>query len=231
MKFPLVKSLLALVALLTPEAAHAASTLMFTLGSNQATNFANGNGQGGTNLAWGIIIDTAGDGFDSNYRSYDSNYQPTGVNFGNITAGQSLVAEDGSASDDVLFMSSQVMNLVMGGSIDGIVVGQNRITSVANLPYNALQVHPGQTFVIAWFDHTSAQGQPPAGTPFYEEKFGTFSNPLFVIPPDGGITDMSSAFTGADPLKSMNHRWTPEPSTSVLALLGTATLMRRRRFR
>ncbi len=203
--------------LLGASAASATVTLQFTTSSIYATNFANSTGVGGSTMVWGIVIDTARDGFDFNGSGYFFNVSMT-------AGGQSLLDGSGAPSDDFLFISPALMNLVPGVN-DGAAVGQNRITSIVNVPYGSNGIDFGDAFAVVWFDRTALGGAQTS----YGNPFGTVTNALFTIPADASVTSYAAAFAGPDPLKPMTYAFIPEPSCAVLGLLGAFGLLRRRR--
>ncbi len=205
--------------LLTASSAFATVTLTFGGTTTYASNWGNANDVGGNLMAWGIVIDASGNGFDSNYNA-------SGVNFATTNTLTSLKQSDGTASDDVLFISSALM-LSVPNTNDGGVIGDNRITGVVGVTYGGLGVDAGDKFRIIWFTRTAANN---TGSPTNGEEYGVFDNVGLVLPPDGGTTPFLSVFTGADPLKTMTqHFVVPEPSSMLLGLLGAAGLIRRRR--
>lgn len=224
--FPPCPSVLAAAAaalLFTAGSAPATVTLQFSTASIYATNWANAAGAGGSTLVWGIIVDTAGNGFEDFYSS-------SGVTFTGAT-GQSLhvgtTGAPGPLTDDYLFLSPNAMSLTNSSGTDATVSGMNRITSIANIPYGTAGIGSGDAFRLVWFDRTVLNGNSPS----FLEKFGFFGDASFVIPPDGNTQPFTSIFVGADPLKPMNTHFdiTPEPSSALLGLLGAVGLLRRRR--
>ncbi len=203
--------------LLGASSASATVTLQFGSTSIYATNWANGSGTGGANMVWGIIIDTARDGFDFNSSGYFFNLSIT-------AGGQSLKDGQGAASDDFMVISPALMTNVPNTN-DGATLGQNRITALASVPYGESGIDVGDSFVIVWFDRTALGG----GQTGYGERFGIFSNPSLTIPADAQTFSYASAFTGPDALKPMSFGFIPEPSSALLGLLGATGLLRRRR--
>ncbi len=209
-----VKTLLLLVT--ASVSAQAASTLSFGSSSIFATNWANGVGTGGTTMAWGIVIDTAGNGFAS------GNYLPSF----NYASGQQILSTSGGASDDVLFIgaSGSLMTLTTNANDSG-AIGLNRIGAIASVPYTN-GTTAGDAFAIIWFDKTALTGSSVNG-----QKYGVFTNAGFVLPSDGTASQpYTSVFTGADTLKTQNFALVPEPSAALLGALGVLGLLRRRRI-
>jgi len=212
------KTLLLLIA--ATGYSQAASTLTFGSSSIFATNWANGAGTGGSLLAWGIVIDTDGDGFDSSSYFEGTNYA-TGL--------QTMKLSASTNSDDVLFVGSSgnLMTLTTNANDSG-AIGLNRIGAVASVPYTN-GISQGDSFAIIWFNKTALGGSAVAG-----DKFGVFTNAAFIMPSDGTASaPFTSVFTGADTLKTMNFSFQgeviPEPSAALLGAVGALGLLRRRR--
>lgn len=229
MRIPLPKSPLCLAALAffaAQASSFATVTLIFSTGGTIATNWANSAGQGGTTLAWGVIVDRDGNGLAANYST-------AGIDYSAITspAGrtpQTLTDGNDQLTDDILFMSPIGMTLVNASPTDGALTGQNRINAIASvqmLPgFNA-----GDRFYLVWFDQVVAPASSPTGSPLAGQKFGIFGDVSFVLQGDGSTVSYAPAFTGAEPMKQMNYTFVPEPATAVLSLLGALGLLRRRR--
>jgi hypothetical protein len=218
MKLPLILASLALAA----SSASASVTLQFNTASGSLQNFANTAGVGGSAMVWGIIIDAADNGFS--YAVPGTFYASSGLTF---TPGalQSLFLSGGGATDDVLFLASNLMN-VQSSEVDGMPAGTNRVTSIAAVPFGSSGISAGDPFAVVWFGSTNA----PNGAPIGFGRFGAVNNPGLQIPADGSTTPFASLFAGPDPLKGMNYLFDfPEPSTTLLGMLGALTLLRRRR--
>jgi hypothetical protein len=202
--------ILSLVAL--AGSAQGAVTLQFSTTSVFATNFANGAGVGGTQMVWGIIVDAAGNGFNT------TAYNPGFTVAGNLGTGTLIGA------DDVLYMAPAVMTLTTNTN-DGAEVGMNRVTTLTSLVMSGL-VNTGDAFAVVWLDKTAFGGTVVGG-----DKFGFVTNAAFVLPADTATVNLSAPFTGPDPLKAMTGTFgvIPEPSTALLGLLGVLGLVRRRR--
>jgi len=217
--------------------ASATITMQMSGTSSYATNFANGAGAGGSTLVWGIVIDTSGNGFAG---SAATPYMP-GFNYaGNSAAPYVLSTVGGGASDDVLVLSTNLMNLT-NNTTDSGSVGLNRITNISSLSYTTgVGISAGDAFRIIWFDVTALSGTSATGT-----KYGMFeiaSTPITVaagttiagntLGADPGTYNYSPAWSGADSLKTMSFTLgeaVPETSTSLLGALGALALLRRRR--
>lgn len=226
MKAKLVLASLVLAA----SSAMGSVTLQFNTAEGSLQNFANAAGVGGTAMVWGIIIDTADDGFDFN--AANTTYDSAGTTYTANTLINLNLLVNGSAagpSDDVLYLSNLLMN-VQAAAADGMPAGTNRVTSIAGLPWGpptAPNIGLGDDFAVVWFNNTTAPagGQIVGGT-----KFGAVVNPGLTIPADGSLTSFATLFTGVDQLKQPTLTWgVPEPSSMLLGLLGAVGLLRRRR--
>jgi hypothetical protein len=210
----------------------AAVTLQMSSTSNFLTNFLNGAGAGGGTLAWGIVVDASGNGFQG---TAENPYMP----FGNIstnTAGTVLSTLTGGASDDVLYISSNLMNLTTNTN-DGAVLGLNRVTNLSNIVYGN-GVGQGDIYRLIWFDVTNLSSASAVGT-----KYGMYELPAVAmvapwganantLPADPGTYSAAPASAGADAPKSMGFTLgvaIPEPSAALLGAIGALGLLRRRR--
>jgi len=214
--------------------AHAAITMSFSSSSAALGNFQNGAGSAdNARMVWGIVVDSAGDGFDATALNPYLN----GFGLAANATGIQLSTTTGGLCDDVLYVASAVM-AQNAAVTDGAPIGQNRILSFTGLTLNAgLGVNTGDKMAIIWFD-TLALG----GTATLGEKYGLYELPhtdagggLFVdlVPLDGTNNAFSPAFAGVDPPKSMGFAAgapIPEPSAALLGALGALGLLRRRRI-
>lgn len=196
--------------------AHATSTLTFGSSSIFATNWADDTGAGGSLLAWGILIDTTGNGISPNlYEGF------------NYSTGLQVLSTSSGVTDDVLFIGTagSLMTLTTNAN-DGGAIGLNRIGAIAGVPYTN-GVSLGDTFSIIWFNKTTLGGTASAG-----EKYGVYQNAALVLPADGTASQpYTSVFTGADTLKTQGFTvaGVPEPSVALLGAVGVIGLLRRRR--
>lgn len=213
------------------SASQAAVTLQMSSTTNYATNFLSGVGSNAATMAWGIVVDASGNGFAGTAANpYAS--------FGNISAdsnGAVLSTLSGGVSDDVLYVSSNLMNLTSSAT-DGSTIGMNRITNLSSIVYSN-GVGTGDRYQVIWFD-TIAFGTASQGT-----KYGMFELPATVLaapwssaanllPADPGTYAAAPAFAGADATKSMSFTVgvaVPEPSAALLGAIGALGLLRRRR--
>ncbi len=203
--------------------AQATVTLIFGNATIYASNWANGAGTGNSLMAWGILIDTSGNGF----LPINEGYSGSGLSLTAAGTYQPLVNNlTNQPTDDLLYMSPVLM-LTVNNTNDAGVVGNNRISAIANVPLTNAggnSVDTGDHFAIVWFDSTALNAASMIGM-----RFGLFDDASFTLPADGSTTAKTSAFTGPDPLKLMNGRLAPEPSTLLLSALGALGLLRRRR--
>ncbi len=210
---------------------NAASTFQFSNTANFATNWLNGSG-GISTMVWGMVIDANGNGFSAtDLTPYSS--------FGNISANANgiVLSTTAGTSDDVLYISSNLMNLTTNTTDSG-TVGLNRVTNMTNLVYGN-GVTAGDRYRLIWFDVTSFGGASQG------VKYGMFelpsasitvsagnSIPGNTIGADPGTYNYGAAFAGADAPKSMSMTIgvpVPEASTSLLGAIGALALLRRRR--
>jgi hypothetical protein len=228
------------IALASVQFSQAAVTLSFSNSTNWLSNFQNGAGSSADNpataavtenrLVWGILVDAAGDGFDgaTNTNPYDSGFSLAANN-----TGLQLNLHTGTATDDVLYISSALMaNSSTPPAGEGTnAVSVNRILSFTGLNFNApLGVGAGDKYAIIWFDATTLGGNTSDGL-----KYGILELPAAInlLPPDGtNASTYPAQFAGADESKPMGFALgtpVPETSTSLLGALGALALLRRRR--
>lgn len=226
LKYTLIASLLSV--------ANATITMQMSSTSSYATNFANGAGTGGTTLVWGIVIDTSGNGFAG---SAATPYMQ-GFNYAGNAATPYVLSTTSGVSDDVLVMSSTLMNLTTTTTDSGSA-GLNRITNITGLTFTS-GITAGDTFRIIWFNQTALTGASALGT-----KYGMFEMPAAPITVAAGTTiagntlgadpgtySYAPAWAGADALKTMDFtlgQAIPETSTTLLGAFGALALLRRRR--
>lgn len=211
--------------LFATAAANAASTIQFSNTTNFATNFQNGTGATNGTLAWGILVDSTGNGFkDGEYVDGFTIAKGTGTNAGTPT----LLSTSAGVTDDYLIMSGNLMNLTTS-TVDGATVGINRITNLTSFNY-AAGMNGGDSYKIIWFDQTQIATSTVAAAGL---KYGTFQTAtLNTIPADPTASiAYASAFAGADASKAMSFsvQAVPEPSAALLGMLGALGLLRRRR--
>ena len=193
-----------------------------TLGISNAatgmlTNIADFGGSTANGLLWGVIVDSAGDGFDTSYAPGNVlNTTLSGVLFG-------------GSNDDVLFIDTAVTTT----NVPTAQGGPGAITQISSLVLNAAigaGVNAGDAFMVIWFDRPLTAGATTQGG----QHYGTFTTAggapaPFVMPPDGANQPFQANFVGADPVRTANQTFVPEPSSMLLGLLGALGLIRRRR--
>jgi hypothetical protein len=220
MKSPIL--LAAAACLLSSGMASATVTLaMSNPGTGVLTNIANFTGTVTNGLHWGIVVDSAGDGFDFNSSSPNQAFTlatySSGVAFPN-------------SDDDVIFMDFSIVTTVLPGGQGG----PGSITTLAGVVLNftiGAGVNTGDPFALIWFDDNTGV----AGVMDANDHFGVFTTAggataPFVLPADGATQPFAVNFVGADPVRAANLRWiAPEPSSLLLSLLGVLPVLRRRR--
>jgi hypothetical protein len=214
---PTLAALGFLVAFACSEA-RATVTLQFSSVSAKLTNLANDLGVVTDGMAWGVLIDTDGDGFD---------YIPTGTTYTEFTnsvvsgLGIYLDIDGGVPTDDFLFVGANLTSTI--GGTDG---GSGAATSIASVPMSVNGISPGDTFALIWFATNSGS----AGS-----AYGVLQDASFILPADGVTQSYSAPFAGPDAIRPADQIFeaspvVPEPS-SALYLLGASTLLFRRRRR
>jgi len=217
-----------LLSLLLAGVSYGAQTLQFAATGTTGvfTNLQSSTGSTTSTLVWGIVVSTTNSIFEGiasgNY------YDHTGLVVSDNVAlpnGQALTVNGGTATDDRLYISSNLMSL--SGTGDGST-GFARPTNLNSLLYNN-GVSAGDSFALIWFDYTTKTGQAVASG----DKFGMLTLAGFVLPADAGSsTSFASLGAGADPARPANISFgapIPETSTSLLGAIGALALLRRRR--
>jgi hypothetical protein len=210
-----------------------AVSLQFSNTSNALTNFMNGSGTSANSaLVWGVLVDTAGDGFDggSALTPYDE-----GFSLAAATSPLSLTVSNGSATDDRLYIAAGFLSA--NTTIDSAGGSVNRALTMGNMSY-AAGVAAGQSYAIIWFDSTTRPTATSEGLkygiytpPSTNFTSGAYTGAANVLPPDPGTySTLPAVFAGTDTVKTMQYALgVPETSTSLLGALGALALLRRRR--
>ena len=202
---------------LIAASSQAATSLQFSKSPTGATGFANAAGTATNGMLWGIVIDTAGDGFDSG--QYDA--------FNSGASG--FMNTGGGASDDYYYFTGVSTATLGAPFFSGGEAGAGGISTANNVPNSAngiAGIDDGDAFAIIWFaTSTSADG----------DAYGMFTNGAFSLTSSALPVDYSAPFVGADPTRSANLTFggtaAPEPSRTVLAFFGLAMVGLRRRRR
>ena len=215
----------------TVSMSNATVTYQFSTTSNYATNFLSGSGANNSLMVWGIVVDAANNGFQGENAAtpYDAGFTVTSAaTLGGTVLNYLSAPTTSVASDDVLYISSNLMNLTTN-TTDGATVGLNRITNLANISYTQPGVAAGDTFRVIWFNLTALGGTSADGV-----KYGMWDMPsLDTLQADPGTYPLAAASAGADTAKSMGFTLgvaVPEPSAALLGAVGALVLLRRRRI-
>ena len=212
-----------------------AVSLQFSNTTNALTNFMNGAGTSANSaLVWGILVDTAGDGFDGGAEQtpYDE-----GFSLAATTNPLSLTVSNGVATDDRLYIAAGFLSA--NTTIDSAGGSVNRALTMGNMSYIA-GVAAGQRYSIIWFDSTTRPTATTEGLkygiytpPSTNFTSGAYTGAANVLPPDpGSYTTLPAVFAGADDAKTMGFSLgvaVPETSTSLLGAVGALAVLRRRR--
>lgn len=197
---------------------YGAQTLQFNTAAGRATNFANAAGSTASGLQYAIVVDTAGDGFDSILQAL-----PYDIFSSTVTTAQFL-SVDGVVTDDRYFPGSTTIDSTAFGG-EG---APGTIANVSSVTYGgAGSIAAGQTFALFWLNDNTAD---QAGV----DQYGFLTLAGMTMPADaGGSTNFGSLFTGADPLRLANTTFgpavVPEPSRMLLLGLGALGIFGRRR--
>ncbi|WP_035609661.1 PEP-CTERM sorting domain-containing protein [Haloferula sp. BvORR071] len=201
-----------LMALGSFTAANAAVTITFNaaFSGGLSSNLANTAGVVSNGLKWGIIVDTTGNSFLSQYDAVAfTQGTNTTLTVGNVATDDRLILATSLTSD-----SGQGGQALEGdfttpggnGGVDGLIF------ALAN------GVAAGQKYFVVWIDEST-------------KKAGALGNAAFVIPADGQTVSHDSPFLGVDPVRGATNIQfaVPEPSSMLLGLLGALGFIRRRR--
>ena len=184
--------------------ASATVTFQFSLpfSGGIASNLANASGVVTNGMRWGIIIDTAGNGFANAAANYDA-YAP-GVG----TAG--FLSVGGTVTDDYFIPGTLTQDgsgflegdfTTPGGS--GAILDDLGNISLTN------GVAAGQHFALVWFsNNTSANGS----------RYGFLTDASFVVPGEGATVDFSSLFVGVDPVRAASKTIGVAPANAKIAV-------------
>jgi hypothetical protein len=197
-------------------ASAATVNIQISQGANQATNFQNANGTVSNGLVWGLMFTTG----DSTFSALPGDYVLSTSLNGKLIPG----------TDDYFIASSSLT--IQGSAADAANPG--KIVSILGVVSNVPATNPivaGTKFAVVWFDTAVASN---AATLVGGQQYGLLTNPLMVVPADGGTTNVSALFsTNPDPAKPANQftvTGIPEPSAALLGALGVLGLLRRRRI-
>jgi len=147
-------------------AANGAITVQFSDNNNALTNFLNGAGTGTTAMVWGLVVDTAGDGFAGSnaLTPYDE-----GFSLAATSNPLNMTVSNGLATDDRLFIAAGFLS-VNATVVDDAAVGINRALSMTSMNLTS-GVAFGQSFAVIWFDSTTRVATPEG------LKYGIFTPP------------------------------------------------------
>jgi hypothetical protein len=206
--------------LATSMASQAAVTMTFSavtgLTNGVLTNLAGSDGSVNLPRVWGILVDTAGNGFKL------GEYLP-GASM--AASSSSVLSVTSGPTDDVLYLPPLLMinsdkpNIDGGTVATGNLARPNHFASVGT-PNGSV----GQAFYIVWFDATAFGGEVLPG-----DRYGAFRIPAFTIPGDGYLVSYAPDFVGVEPVRLADMSFIPETSTALLGALGALGLLRRRR--
>jgi hypothetical protein len=186
--------------------ASATSTLQFS-NVGRLTGFAaNGDTDGTDGLRWGLVVDTAADGWaglNSNFTSNASKYDA----FDNSVSG--FLSVGGVVTTDYYYIhtslpttSTQTAIGVDPGGVGGIVSAQGAFNGTdAARPAGYDTNDP---FAVIWFDGPSTNGN----------YYGLFSVANFLIPSSGSLVSFSSQFN--NDVAWIRFDWPLLPSPSLI---------------
>lgn len=186
-----------------------------------ATGFADALGSASAGLAWGIIVSNG-----------DSVFSPVPEGFMlSTTTGSGTAGTQLGLTNDYYFGSSVLTAAQATGGEAGVLGKIGQLSAITK----GVSALTGSPFALVWFDRsvTSATGTVAGGT-----KYGLLTDPSFVIPADGVTQSLATAAAlnggaSGDLVKPANTvtvvNSVPEPSATLLGVIGALGLLRRRR--
>jgi hypothetical protein len=196
----------AILLALTPTVAFSSVSLLFSDINNSLTGLSNSSGPSPVNgLAWGVLVDTLDDEFNSP-----------------LFASVGLKIEDGADFGNGYTFFYGGVTVQQTFSFD---TGNGAVITSESFTYSS-GAAPGQNFAIMWFDSgLNENSSLSAG-----DNYGLLTNAGYNLPPDNSNNFSYAALAaGADPTRLANLELIPEPSTALLAFFGLAGLLRRKR--
>lgn len=193
------KALIAIAGVMLSGIAAQGATLQLTTGVGAATLLKNSGGDPFAGGVWGVLIDTAGDGFSSEYAT--------------TLLGETLQTGYFGGSNDFLYLSAN--STLAAGPLTGAAT-----QVIVNYDFEAA-LTGGLSYTIVWFEGVAAGEEIVAGT-----NFG-ISPATATLPASNGDAVSPVEFHGDNGIANLVV--VPEPSAALLAAIGTLGLFRRRR--
>lgn len=207
--------------LLACTASHGAVSMVFSeVDKPILSGLRSTDGSQSSGLYWGVVVSSLGSSFDSLIVEPGGTLLQNGADFGNGL----IFFEAGLNTIDI------TSDLTSGEFGDGVALSAD----FSPFDIGNASIGAGDAVAIVWFD--SAVGGGSSLTPGSNYGIITPSevtnNPsanALPLPADGQGLDYTDRFQGAEPVRLANLEFVPEPSTTLLAFLGLAGLLRRRR--
>lgn len=226
MKHSLCLSVLLAVCGLASSVYASTVAFMFSNGtSNVLSGFANSAGVATNGMRYGIVIDTAGNGFNAGaYTDFDTNVGGFLSTLSGLTddyfwsaVGNPPLDPHSSVDPSGLTFDSTGFSEAGGG-----VGGAGTVSDILKVPFGVNGITTNDVFQLIWFQSSTAN----AG-----DRYGMFSHSSFLIPGGGAFENLSGNFGTTDPIKPANFtiQAIPEPSRAMLVGLGVLGMVFRRR--
>lgn len=186
----------------------AAVTLNFSSITQRATNWLDASGSATTLMVWGVVVDTAHNGFNP------GSYLPSFVYSPGVDVNKQpwQLPTAGGGADDVLLISSTLMVHETAG-VDGAFPGVNGLRALTQIPlFGGTGLLAGAPFAIIWFNQTSFNSVALGG-----DSYGFYSQPSFTMPTvDNTVASFANRFAGPDAPQPMQYSLVPEPGVAAL---------------
>lgn len=159
-------------------------------------------------MQWGIIVDTAGNGFANAATNYDAYTPGVGI------AG--FLSVGGVVTDDYYIPGSLTQDATIWTEADGTTSGGIGaiLDDLTDVPLTN-GVATDRAFAVVWFsNNTSISGS----------RYGFLTDPSFIVPGDSSTYDFSKVFNGNDPVRTASKTFGVVATNAKIAVFdGSGT--------